>query len=98
MQGESSSSNAVRAATSSVQLSAGELSDRVTLAAAKSRRWNMKTIKSSSLAQLRLTNMKLHGREEDVKLFRCKLQELKKGVGKGKKVLPEIVLVSGVSG
>ena len=42
--------------------------------------------------------MKLHGREEDVKLFRCKLQELKKGVGKEKKVLPEIVLVSGVSG
>jgi len=98
MQEESSSSDAVRAATSSVQLSAGELSDRVKLAAAKSRKWNMKSIKSSSLAQLRLTNMKLHGREEDMKLFRCKLQELKKGVGKKKKVLPEIVLVSGVSG
>ena len=44
MQEESSSSDAVSAATSSVKVSAGELSDRVKLAAAKSRKWNMKVL------------------------------------------------------
>jgi len=84
--------------TSTVSSSARELSDRVIQAAKSTRLGNAESIKSSSLAQLRLSNMKLHGREEDIKLLRCKLQELKKGVGEGKKELPKIVLISGVSG
>ena len=103
MREESFSSDAVRAASASSTISsssaAQELSDRVIQTAKSTRLGNAAaSIKSSSLAQLRLSNMKLHGREEDMKLLRGKLQELKKGVGKSKKVLPKIVLVSGVSG
>ena len=52
-----------------------ELSDMVVKAAESSRRSKRAT---SSLAQLRLANMKLHGREEDMKLLRRKLLEQKK--------------------
>lgn len=76
-----------------------ELSERVVKAAESSRRAKKVT---SGLAQLRLANMKLHGREDDIKLLRGKLLELKK---KGKEennnnmnALPELVLISGISG
>ena len=52
-----------------------EISERVVKAAESSRRSKKVT---SSLAQLRLANMKLHGREKDMKLLRSKLLELKK--------------------
>ena len=52
-----------------------EISERVVKAAESSRRSKKVT---SSLAQLRLANMKLHGREKDMKLLRGKLLELKK--------------------
>ena len=52
-----------------------EISERVVKAAESSRRSKKVT---SSLAQLRLANMKLHGREDDMKLLRSKLLELKK--------------------
>ncbi len=79
---------------------AQELSDRVMRAGKSTQLGNEERIKSSSLAQLRLSNMRLHGREEEMKLLQLKLQELRKGVSVGQrmKVLPELVLVSGVSG
>ena len=52
-----------------------EISERVVKAAESSKR--SKNV-ISSLAQLRLGNMKLHGREEDMELLRGKLLELKK--------------------
>jgi len=52
-----------------------EISERVVKAAESNRRSKKVT---SSLAQLRLANMKLHGREDDMKLLRGKLLELKK--------------------
>jgi len=52
-----------------------EISERVVKAAESNRRSKKVT---SSLAQLRLANMKLHGRENDMKLLRGKLLELKK--------------------
>ena len=52
-----------------------EISERVVKAAESNRRSKKVT---SSLAQLRLSNMKLHGRENDMKLLRGKLLELKK--------------------
>jgi len=80
-----------------------KLSEIVNTAAARSGRTNNKV---PSLAQLRLANMKLHGRENDMKLLRGKLLELKK---KGKEdgssnssstdtSLPELILISGISG
>ena len=46
--------------------------------------------------------MKLHGRENDMKLLRSKLLELKNGrresVDDNMKSLPELVLISGISG
>lgn len=79
-----------------------EISERVVKAAESSRRSKKVT---SSLAQLRLANMKLHGREDDMKLLRSKLLELKK---RGKEdsnnssstdtSLPELIFISGISG
>ena len=77
-----------------------------------------KTNNVSSLARLRLANMKLHGRDDDIQLLKNKLLELKKkskqethqsqdngqdGQSPPTKTLesysmPELVLVSGVSG
>lgn len=56
--------------------------------------------RSASMAQLRLSNMKLHGREDDMKYLRKKLLELKKnkGVGKNSSNLPQLILISGISG
>jgi len=81
-----------------------KLSEIVNTAAARSGRSNNKV---PSLAQLRLANMKLHGRENDMKLLRSKLLELKK---RGKEdgsnnssstnntLFPELILISGISG
>jgi hypothetical protein len=70
-----------------------DLSVKVVQAAEGSKRINREV---SSLAQLRLSNMRLHGREDDMKLLKSKLRDLaKKEEGAA---LPEIVLVSGVSG
>lgn len=66
----SSSSTATSMSTRS---SSKSLSDAVIKAAQNSRRVN----KHASLTQLRITNMKLHGREDDMKLLRDKLRELK---------------------
>jgi len=79
-----------------------ELSERVIDAANSSRQINKM---SSSLAKLRLSNMKLHGRESDMKVLKGKLMELKEGTLDNKNninreicPLPEMVLISGVSG
>ena len=70
-----------------------DLSGKVVQAAAGSKRINREV---PSLARLRLSNMRLHGREGDMKLLKNKLRDLaKKEKGAA---LPEIVLVSGVSG
>ena len=92
-----------------------ELSKMVTEAAKSAKKTNNV---SSSLARLRLANMKLHGRDDDIQLLKNKLLELKKkskqethqsqdngqdGESPPTKTLesysmPELVLVSGVSG
>src|SRR6056300_1506167 len=58
---------------SSTRSNSKSLSAAVIKAAQSSRRVN----KHASLTQLRITNMKLHGREDDMKLLRDKLRELK---------------------
>jgi len=57
----------------------------------------------SNIAQLRVSNMQLHGRDDDVKLLRRKLRELaqkKDGVEEDavKNHVGEMILVSGSSG
>ena len=71
-----------------------ELSDKV-VKAAKSARGPVGR-SSTSLAQLRLAHMRLHGREDDLNLLRAKLGEL--ATNGGSTALPESILVSGVSG
>ena len=60
---------------------------------------------SFNLAKLRLANLRLHGREDDIQLLDTKLRELKGRRGHGindavdpAKVRPELLLVKGVSG
>ena len=60
---------------------------------------------TSSLGQLFIANMKLHGREDEMKLLQEKLLELKSGLDENddikhnkKKRPPEVILISGVSG
>ena len=77
--------------------SARQLSDKVVKAAEDARRGS-NLHSTTSLAQLRLVNMRLHGREDDMKLLKSKLIELKKrgsadSGGEGKR--PELILVSG---
>ena len=75
-----------------------ELSDMVVKAAESSRKSKRAT---SSLAQLRLANMKLHGREEDMKLLRRKLLEQKNKTNEKNNAthyLPGLILISGISG
>jgi len=76
---------------------AQELSDMVVKAAENSRRVNKV---SSNLTLLNINDMKLHGREEDMKLLRSKLLELKNGRegDDATKSMPELVLISGISG
>lgn len=75
---------------SSISSSTRKLSDRVLAAAKSTRSANYtKSIKSLTLCQLRINNMKLHGREDDIKLLRSKLLELKNN--EKKKEVPSIV-------
>ena len=59
---------------------------------------------SANIAQLRVSNMKLHGRDDDIKLLRIKLRELAKKKVDGdeddaaKNHVGEMILVSGTSG
>lgn len=71
-----------------------ELSDMVVKAAKNSRRVNKA---ASNLTQLNLIDMKLYGREEDMKLLRSKLLALKNRAD-ATETMPELVLISGVSG
>ncbi len=52
-----------------------QLAEIVVTAAKSSRKMNTQ---ASDIAQLRLSNMKLHGRDDDIKLLRSKLRELDK--------------------
>eukprot|EP00984_Skeletonema_dohrnii_P034984 scaffold34589_cov163-Skeletonema_dohrnii-CCMP3373.AAC.1 len=78
------------------------LAEIVVTAAESSKKINKQI--SSNIAQLRLSNMKLHGRDDDIKLLRRKLQELtevkdgdEKDAAKNLHV-GEMILVSGTSG
>lgn len=68
-----SSSSSTTATSMPTRSNSKSLSAAVIKAAQSSRRVN----KHASLTQLRITNMKLHGREDDMKLLRDKLRELK---------------------
>ena len=104
------------------------LSERIVKAAQQSSSSSRTSSKlSSSLTQLKLSNMKLHGREEDMKSLRTKLVDLKKAKEvwndenlvvdqfttrrmvrrtsalldneqSSSKKLPELILISGISG
>lgn len=83
--------------------SARRLSDEMVKAAKKSMHFSQSQAPATSLAQLRISNMKLHGREEDMKLLKTKLHGLTaKKIDDKKEApvssLPEILLVAGVSG
>jgi len=53
----------------------------------------------SNVAQLRISDMQLHGRDDDIKLLRRKLRELaRKKDGAAKNHVSEMILVSGTSG
>ncbi len=67
------SSSSTTATSIPTRSNSKSLSAAVIKAAKSSRRVN----KHASLTQLRITNMKLHGREVDMKLLRDKLRELK---------------------
>ncbi|KAL9186731.1 hypothetical protein ACHAXT_005969 [Thalassiosira profunda] len=71
-----------------------ELSDKVVKAAESARGPVGRS--TTSLAQLKLAHMRLHGREADLNLLRAKQGEL--ATNGGSTALPEIILVSGVSG
>ena len=71
-----------------------DLSNMVAKAAKQSRGTNKVT--AMSLARLNIANMKLHGREDDMKVLESKLLDLKNDNSSSK--LPELVLISGVSG
>ena len=82
-----------------------QLSDKVAAAANKSSRV-MSTRRRSSvtLNQLNIAKLKLHGREEDMKMLRGKLREFmsvkKEGslADSGEKESHELLLIAGVSG
>ena len=72
-----------------------DLSNMVAKAAKQARGTNKVT--AMSLARLNVANMKLHGREDDMKVLESKLLDLKNDDNSSSK-LPELVLISGVSG
>ena len=53
---------------------------------------------SLSLAQLRLADLRLHGREDDLNLLRSKLRELGTGNERDSIVQRELLLITGMSG
>ena len=73
-----------------IMRNAQELSDVVTKAATSSKKFNSR---SSSLTQLNIANMNLHGREDDMKLLKTKLREFTK-----EKSNHELILIAGESG
>ena len=74
-----------------------DLSNMVAKAAKQARGTNKVT--AMSLARLNVANMKLHGREDDMKVLESKLLDLKNNDdNSSSKKLPELVLISGVSG
>eukprot|EP00984_Skeletonema_dohrnii_P025456 scaffold14617_cov113-Skeletonema_dohrnii-CCMP3373.AAC.5 len=79
-----------------------DLADIVVTAAESSRNINRE---SANIAQLRVSNMKLHGRDDHMKLLRSKLRELAKAKDvdedeedAAKYHVGEMILVSGTSG
>eukprot|EP00984_Skeletonema_dohrnii_P034809 scaffold33706_cov227-Skeletonema_dohrnii-CCMP3373.AAC.1 len=93
----SSKTSSVKGRSSS---STQDLADIVVAAAQSSRK---KSTVSTTIAQLRVSNMKLHGRDDDIELLRSKLRELaKKKDGEeedaAKNHVGEMILVSGTSG
>jgi hypothetical protein len=72
----------------------------IIVAAAESSKNNKRI---SNIAQLRISNMQLHGRDDDIKLLRRKLRELAKNDDGDeedavKNHVGEMILVSGTSG
>ena len=65
---------------------------RASTSASSSRKKSI--LENMTLAQLHLTNMRLHGREDDLILLKSKLSDLIDGRCKR----PELLLVSGISG
>ena len=82
-----------------------ELTDKVLTASVKARRHSYRE-EEPSLAQLHLTNMRLHGRENDLKLLNSKLRDLNKVQSSDAttnnsdviKPRPQLLLVAGASG
>eukprot|EP00984_Skeletonema_dohrnii_P001269 scaffold394_cov67-Skeletonema_dohrnii-CCMP3373.AAC.1 len=77
-----------------------ELADIVAAATENSRKMSRQSV---NIAQLRTSNMKLHGRDDDIKLLRSKLRELAKAKDgddedAAKNHVGEMILVSGTSG
>jgi len=75
----------------------------IIVTAAESSQHTNKQISNMNIAQLRLSNMQLHGRDDDIKLLRRKLRELAKKDGGDeedavKNHVGEMILVSGTSG
>lgn len=75
-----------------------QLSDVVTQAAKISRKASQLSSQSSSLTQLNLANMHLHGRDEDMNLLKRKLHEFAKVDDADAARRLELLLVAGVSG
>lgn len=79
------------------------ITDEVVTAARDSRK-GAKAKVSPSLAQLKMQNMSLHGREDDMKLLKAKLRDVRTkerqhdDAGINATSRPELVLLSGVSG
>eukprot|EP00984_Skeletonema_dohrnii_P014853 scaffold6338_cov136-Skeletonema_dohrnii-CCMP3373.AAC.1 len=91
----------MNATATSHRSSTQHLADDVVVTAAESSQNINKQI--SNVAQLRISNMQLHGRDDDIKLLRSKLRQLtKKGDGDEeyaiKNHVGEMILVSGTSG
>ncbi len=64
--------------TSSSSSSTRDLANTVVTAAKSSQKINTQ---AANIAQLRLSNLKLHGRDDDIKLLRCKFLEVAKKKG-----------------
>jgi len=83
----------------STSSSTRHLADVVVTAAESSKNINKQI---SNIAQLRISNMQLHGRDDDIKLLRSKLRELAKkddcDEDAAKNHVGEMILVSGTSG
>lgn len=105
------SSSSHRCSSLSVPSTTQQLADIVVTAAESSRKINKQ---AANIAQLRVSNMKLHGRDDEIKLLRSKLRELEKDDdeedaaqnieqhdGKNpseKSTNSNLILVSGISG